>query len=187
MAQQLIAQGEQVAFLALMDCYNPAFGKMISRPRYAYCHARFFAKRVIGVARRVAASPKKELPSRLKLVLRGSSSLPMNSQGTTSPRRRIAASDRATSNLQRVHDANLRAGERYVPGPYPGKITIFRAADPIKEPYQDEFLGWRIVARGGIVVEVIPGHHAAFDRRVHGEILDRHLREAQQEPRRYTA
>ena len=81
--------------------------------------------------------------------------------------------------LERVLDSNMRALERYTPQPYPGAITVFRASVRLIEPYQDEYLGWKPVARGGIELEIIPGRHSAFDAKLFGQALDRHLRRAQ--------
>lgn len=171
MAQQLTAQGEEVAFLALMDAYNPAFGKMISRPRYVLCHARYCAQRLtIKTAEVALAICRKFLRSLIE-------------QQAISSRAANKAPSRANDAIrdlqQRVRDANYRAGWGYVPAPYRGRITLFRAATRMLEPYRDRYLGWGPVAAGGIDLEVIPGRHAAFDRVVHGEILDRYLRQAQ--------
>jgi len=170
MAQQLVAQGEEVAFLALMDAYNPAYAKMISRLRYLFCHARFFVQRLF---RKTQQAWNKASQSNGRNVTPGAG-------GVAGPLARKGADTKDPLGiLARVHDANLRAGESYVPAPYHGKITVFCAAQRKVEPYQDRFLGWAPVAIGGIEMAVIPGHHAAFDRGVHGEVLARYLRQAQ--------
>lgn len=171
MAQQLTAQDEEVAFLALMDAYNPAFGKMISRPRYVLCHARYFAQRLTlktaEVARAICQRFLRSLLEQQAISSRVANKAPSR------------ANDAIRDLQQRVRDANYRAGWGYVPAPYRGRITLFRAATRMLEPYRDRYLGWGPVAAGGIDLEVIPGRHAAFDRVVHGEILDRYLRQAQ--------
>jgi len=172
MAQQLREQGEEVAFLALMDAYNPAYSKMISRFKYLYCHSRFLLQRAIGKTERIA---KRLFGRHDKDHRRGHNqpASPLESNGRNS-----AAND-PLEILRRVHDANLRAGQRYTPAPYAGKITVFRASTRKAEPYQDDYLGWGPVAKGGIDVEVIPGRHSDYEPRVHAQMLDQHLRLAQ--------
>ena len=45
MAQQLHAQGETVAFLAMFDTYNLAFGRTLSKPDLMYRNLRFLLRR----------------------------------------------------------------------------------------------------------------------------------------------
>jgi len=193
MAQQLVAQGEQVAFLALLDTYNLAYGKMIPRAKAMYCHARFFAQRAAAATSRLARTPAKQWPKHVRQLSRTSAKLaggllrmvvsPPKNQSQPKPagpmRDLKAEPNRAIEVLERVRDANMRAVERYTPKPFSGKITLFRASIRMSEPYQDKFLGWKPVAAGGIEMEIVPGHHSGFDRRELGEALDRHLRRAQ--------
>ena len=51
--------------------------------------------------------------------------------------------------------------KKYTPGPYPGRVTLFRAA---KQPAQyslDPTLGWSGVT-AGVDVHEVPGHHGAL-------------------------
>jgi FkbH-like protein len=197
MAQQLRAQGEQVAFLGLLDTYNLAFGKMIPRSKAIYCHARFFMQRGFAGVGRLAKTPVSRWPEQLgqlsktsakmsKKILRMFVAAPEN-QSQPKPKGpdmgRIGEPKKAVEVLERVREANMRAVERYVPQAYRGKITLFRAAIRMSEPYQDDYLGWRPVAAGGIDVEVVPGQHSGFDRRELADALNRHLLRAQQQSR----
>jgi FkbH-like protein len=171
MAQQLRAQGEEVAFLALMDAYNPAYSKMISRFKYFYCHGRFLGQRAMAKASKIA-----------RRFLSRHGEQRRNHNQPISPlqsNRKDSVANDPLEILRRVHDANLRAGQQYTPLPYKGKITVFRAATRKAEPYQDNYLGWGPVAKGGIDVEVIPGRHSDYEPRVHAQMLDQHLRLAQ--------
>jgi FkbH-like protein len=193
MAQQLLARGEKVAFLGLLDTYNLAFGKMIPRTRALYCHARFFAQRTAANALQLTRTPIRQWPSHLQSLVKTSGKLtrkmvhmivsePEN-QSQPKPagleRGKNSQPNRAIDVLERVRDANMRAVERYIPSPYPGKITLLRASIRMKEPYQDDYLGWKPLAAGGIEVEIVPGEHSGFDRRDLAAALDRHLRKAQ--------
>jgi FkbH-like protein len=197
MAQQLVAQGEQVAMLALLDTYNLAYGRMIPRAKAMYCHARFFAQRA-GANLNLGNVPLKRWPEHLRQMGRTSAKLmgKMLRMFVAAPENQSqpkpagpaldlkGESNRAIDVLERVRDANMRAVERYTPQPYSGTITLFRAAVRMNEPYQDEFLGWKPVAAGGIDIEIVPGHHSGFDRRELGEALNRHLLRAQEQQRR---
>ena len=59
--------------------------------------------------------------------------------------------------------AILSAEERYVPArqEYPGKITLFWASDA-KPNFQDNRLGWRRMAAGGLDLQVVPGTHTSM-------------------------
>jgi thioesterase domain-containing protein/aryl carrier-like protein len=196
MAQQLLAQGEEVAMLALLDTYNLAYGKMIPRAKAIYCHARFFAQRA-GANLQLTKMPLRQWPKHLGQMGRTSARLTgkMLRMFVAAPENQSqpkpagpsldlkGENNRAVNTLERVRDANMRAVERYTPQPYSREITLFRASIRMAEPYQDEFLGWKPVAMGGIEMEIVPGHHAGFERRELGEALNRHLLRAQKQQR----
>jgi hypothetical protein len=58
----------------------------------------------------------------------------------------------------RVAGANLRAVRRYAPGPYGGRVTLFRAGHPAGagDPLADRL---RAFAPGGVEVVAAPGNH----------------------------
>ena len=60
--------------------------------------------------------------------------------------------------------ANVRAVETYVPLPYDGPITIFRAADSFWDSPEAiaTGLGWSSVARGGLQLIDLPGDHLSI-------------------------
>jgi thioesterase domain-containing protein len=54
---------------------------------------------------------------------------------------------------------NYRALKEYAPGPYEGRITVFRAGtQPLLGLHQPD-LGWGRRAAGGVDIEVVPGDH----------------------------
>lgn len=63
--------------------------------------------------------------------------------------------------LRRVRDANVLAVKRYVPEPYLGVVTLFRAMERGLEPV-DSDANWRYVAAGGLRVVDIPGDHLSM-------------------------
>ncbi len=53
----------------------------------------------------------------------------------------------------------LDAANRYSPGGYSGRITLFRPrARPLLHALEDD-LGWRAVVAGGVEVQIVPGNH----------------------------
>jgi UDP-N-acetylmuramate:L-alanyl-gamma-D-glutamyl-meso-diaminopimelate ligase len=51
---------------------------------------------------------------------------------------------------------------RYVPGPYDGRVTLFRVRGNEIFSSQDPQKGWREIAHGGVDVIVIPGGHVSL-------------------------
>ena len=193
MAQQLTLGGEEVAFLGLFDTYNLAYGKMIPRTKVIFCHTRFFVQRASASLAKLATTSPKNWPRYFRDAVRASMMLagrvlkiiisePPNQKQTrpAGPVRRLDDNpNEVVDVLEKVLKSNMLAVERYVPQPYPGLITLFRATVGLVEPYQDKYLGWEPVARGGIELEIIPGRHSQFDTRLLANALDRHLRRVQ--------
>ncbi|HVX60395.1 MAG TPA: alpha/beta fold hydrolase [Pirellulales bacterium] len=79
--------------------------------------------------------------------------------------------------------ANLNALLEYRPRPYPGRLTLFRAADGVTALHRAPQLGWRPWAGGGIDEHVISGEHVHLFREPHiqavAELLDACLRQVE--------
>jgi thioesterase domain-containing protein len=79
--------------------------------------------------------------------------------------------------------ANLNALLEYHPRPYPGRLTLFRAADGVTALHRAPQLGWRPWAGGGIDEHVISGEHVHLFREPHiqavAELLDACLRQVE--------
>ncbi len=194
MARQLRAKGHKVAFLALFDCYNVAFGQMIPKSRMLYCMARFTLRRTGVQALRLVRSPVSKWPELLRssarafvkhgLRLVGSiASGPQNESQPLPAGPGTAEGDRTGLNdtLIRVREATMRAAESYVPEPYEGDVTIFAATTKMVEPYEDPFLGWKPLVSGKLEVETIAGDHITMgDEPALGAALNRCLARVQE-------
>ena len=64
----------------------------------------------------------------------------------------------------------------YHPKPYPGQVTLFRAAERLGGNDRDPFLGWDRVALAGVVLEEIPGNHATMVQEPNVRTLAQRLR-----------
>ena len=56
-----------------------------------------------------------------------------------------------------VARAHQEAGWRHAPRPYPGPVSLFRAADNRQAPGADPALGWGRLVRAGLEVHTVPG------------------------------
>jgi amino acid adenylation domain-containing protein len=84
--------------------------------------------------------------------------------------------------LDRVTMANNHAADCYVPQPYPGRVVLFRAAEPWDETEpgsehnDDPCNGWGDLVRGGLEVHVVPGDHYKILDKPHAGVLGEKLR-----------
>jgi amino acid adenylation domain-containing protein len=131
-AQQLSIQGEEIAFLALLDSYLP--------------------KREPGVFAKLFQASTREGYFQL---LRKLESLPQGVQRRLSNLRLPRA-------LKKVRAAALQAERQYVAQAYPGRVTLFRATETDLACVDDQVNAWRSVALGGVEICEIPGDHASI-------------------------
>lgn len=176
MAQQLRQEGETIAILLIFDTYNIAFGKTLSRPVAFLNNLRFMMRRLLRHSARLATTPVREWPDQLrdgsqalgKHLAKLKQTLLSGARNESQPKvegPRLARGQQKTKfveTLERVRDATTAAVEAYVPRPYPGKITLFRAKTRMVEPYDDYYLGWRPIAQEGVDCFVFEGDHDTF-------------------------
>lgn len=79
--------------------------------------------------------------------------------------------------IKRVQESGNRAADIYVPQPYQGKVTLFRATQQPKGIYPDPTLGWEKLALGGLEIHDVPGHHGAIVREPRVRLLAKKLNE----------
>jgi len=173
-AQQLISSGETIGILVMIDTYNLAYGKNLSRPVAVYYNGRFLVRRLVRHLAHYAQSPLREWPAHVrsgsdslnKHVRRLVTTFVSGAQNEAQPKAqgpKLSAGQERTElveTLERVRDATQAAVEAYLPARYPGKITLFRATERMIEPYEDELLGWGPVAEKGVECVVIEGSHS---------------------------
>lgn len=151
MAQQLLAQGEEVALLAMLNTNCPVY----SFAKRMQCHVghlmehgprRYLSAAGNGVKRRLTGrighTPAVADPEIQKLLARDSG---------------------VDDSLVRTVAAILSAEEEYAPAQqeYPGKITFFWARDAVPD-VEDNRPGWRRMAAGGFDLHVVPGTHTTM-------------------------
>jgi thioesterase domain-containing protein/acyl carrier protein len=140
-AQQLHAQGQKVAMLALFDPQLPGWCKPF----------RFHVRAL----RHLANFLQVELKEKLAYL----------QQKTTNVKYRMLKVARLLTSapyffeypLQAAHE---QAEKNYVPQVYSGRAILFRASDqPIQWGWVDPQLGWDRVVVGGLEIQDVPGNH----------------------------
>lgn len=173
MACQLRAMGEKVDVLALIDSLNHSYSRHIPKSRVLYFKISFIIRRTIHHLRHLEATNPSErrryLWQRFKIgwrVITDAKSVFSGAPLSSDPNddfRDVSASDSGgddfEENLDRIRDASLAASRKFVPKPYDGQVTVFRAKQRPDEPYSDAALGWGPVVFGGVTVHEIDADH----------------------------
>ena len=164
MAQQLLSQGQKIAFLGLLntDCPVYSLGKKF------ICHLGHLRQRgVLNYSRAVAESVRR----RLYLNDGSSDREQLNSEVQS------LVPQQADDALVQTVAAIFEAEQEYVPAikRYPGKITLFWANDAPRD-FEDNRPAWQKVAAGGLEIHVVPGSHTKMREEPHVQTLVEKLR-----------
>jgi thioesterase domain-containing protein/acyl carrier protein len=157
MAQQLHAQGQEVALLAMLNTNCPAY-TLGQRMR---CHIGHLKERGPWFyAWGVGQSLKRRLTKKVAHENKAS-----DNDATPDPElQKVLERHRdVDESLVRTVRNILEAEADYVPGQkaYPGKITMFWAREA-EQDFEDNRLGWDRLAAGGFEVHVVPGTHSSM-------------------------
>ncbi|MGH9901783.1 MAG: thioesterase domain-containing protein, partial [Pyrinomonadaceae bacterium] len=165
-AQQLRAQGQKVALVALFDTHGPGYPKPLPTTsafrRKLYdlwgridhhagnLHALDWKGRLTYVEekrRKARVMAIRAYKKRLERLARKLHVIPPN----TLP-----------GPLQQTESAIRQCAQNYVPRVYPGRVTLFRASKQPQGIYPDPELGWGGLASGGLEIHEVPGHHGSM-------------------------
>jgi FkbH-like protein len=165
MAQQLKALKKEVALLALFDTHGPGYPQSLSDS--VVCRHLFSLVARMETLR----GQLRELQGREKLEFFWAKA----KKGWKKIRRRSVwkmnefqirysqtVGGDLPKDLQRNHKAIQRALEDYIPQPYYGKLTLFRASIQPKGIVPDPYLGWKDLSSDGIEVFECQGSHGAM-------------------------
>jgi thioesterase domain-containing protein len=165
MAQQLQAQGQAVALLALIDSWAPLPGaappsdELTLLAWFAQDLGRMFGKPVpltLDALRQIAPA------QRLDYVL------------GVAHAAEVLPPDIDAEQIQRalaVYAANTQAQAAYQAQPYAGPVALFRASEQIMPVSPGPLLGWEAFVTGGIALHAIPGDHYSMMRPPHVQVL----------------
>jgi amino acid adenylation domain-containing protein len=160
MAQQLRAQGQTVSLLALLDGRIPTQDDTFPEED---SKAIALVERYFGVSFDPIESAA-ELSEDEQLVLRLDQA---KSAGLVPAELDISQVRRFVELLR----SDLRATRSYQLQLYPGRITFFKASETLEGASEDQTMGWRDWASGGVEVHVVPGNHANLMYEPHVEVL----------------
>jgi thioesterase domain-containing protein/acyl carrier protein len=184
MARQLKAEGQEVALVALLDTcalHLPHFFDA-PLPLSTLLHyrlwslakgARYHVKQLSALAARDRVRYLLSRSARRRLVKR-------NKQGEERPEKSLlteelaqaeAESKELPEHLKPLAAANIKAIKRYVPQPYRGKVTLFRATGRRLKIYDPHAYGWGALAAGGVEVVKVPGNHLTLMKEPHVKVL----------------
>lgn len=179
-ARRLRILGKQVGVVVLIDTENHTFGRLLPLPTWIFRNTRFFLRRMKHHARAL---------SRMK---------PEDGRGyflgrLAAFRRRLRRSyfrrptalppqDLSAAARERVRAASIAAAAAYRPAPYDGPLLVFSAALRDDDPYGDDALGWRPLARGGVTAIEVEADHLSITRAPIVHTIARHLDEALRKP-----
>jgi aspartate racemase len=172
MAQQLLAQGQKVEFLALFDTILPK----AYRPLPVYQRVGFHLNLLLERGPSYVFRQFQERFQKLKkTVMRMYSKSYVQRQGDVPHAMEYFA----------MQELNREAERAYVPQAYSGKITLFRATNRVDAAtaYVAPDLGWTDLAQGGLEIYDISGDHIEIFKEPHvrmlGENLSKCLEQAQ--------
>jgi thioesterase domain-containing protein/acyl carrier protein len=170
MAQQLLAQNEQIALLALIDSVSRINGVDVMKEDRV-THLLRFALNLGLSLEQLTARQDQPLDSgpeeQLRWILKQAQMAHLIPSTT----------DIATlRNLLKLYETNVLAMFNYTPQIFRGSVTLFKARERLREEIQDPALGWNELVTGGLQIYEVPGNHFTIMRRPHLEILAESLR-----------
>ncbi|HET7451576.1 MAG TPA: amino acid adenylation domain-containing protein [Thermoanaerobaculia bacterium] len=158
MAHRLRAQGCAVAFLGMFDTWGPDYrrrpGMSGWRVRLERTRERIILHGGNLIAARGIAAKARYIRTKLARIAHNVAKrmrAPVPKPGPAIPK-----------NLAEAERSVKRAKTVYVPRPYPGPITLFRASRQPAWFEPDPLLGWGAYAPAGIEVHEVPGYHGAL-------------------------
>lgn len=162
MAQQLVAQGEKVALLAILDQGPEA--PDVSPEMGAEYLTYVFGKHIpIEIERLKAMADEEQVAYVLEVARR---------VGWVHPN----MTDRQFSHFVTMLKTHTRAWWDYEPKVYPGRITLFRTSEQPHDSIPAPDLGWGRLAAGGVEIQEVPGDHISMIDDPHVQALARRLR-----------
>jgi amino acid adenylation domain-containing protein len=141
MAQQLIASGEEPSQIALVETWHP---RSIHKMRGAPVGLRPFIFLARGLGRHLGIMLKLS-PGEASRHLRGN----IATVREIILRRDVFREGKYGHYIEILAEANYRAGSRYTPAVYPGRILLVYAGNLKIEADRDTRLVWRNLARDG--------------------------------------
>jgi amino acid adenylation domain-containing protein len=162
MAQQLMAHGEEVALLAMLDVNGWGYTKMLSRIELFELVLGFWCSRIkfnlASLFKLSSRDRRNYLRGKIRTIRRRINSR----QWQDAYLREVNNVHLRTPTLQNVKEANYLAAKTYNPKPYPGHVTVFRATDRLLMHTIAPEVTWKHLALGGVTAYDVPGGHLSM-------------------------
>jgi thioesterase domain-containing protein/FPC/CPF motif-containing protein YcgG len=153
MACRLRARGEEVLLVALLDTRPPTR----SHPPESEDEL------LVSFARLLAQDSGKDFESLHDELLRQPRDERLGFIVEQGKRAGLLPPDTGPDRIRRLLDvyrSNSAAGWAYVPGVYPGRVTLFRASERPAGPEGEDWVAeWSVLAAGGVELCPVPGKH----------------------------
>ncbi|MHB8383560.1 MAG: type I polyketide synthase [Candidatus Binataceae bacterium] len=172
-AQQLHAAGQRVGMLGMIDTFLMNEVRVAEMTRTLCARVKRRATGLLKHVRRVVVGPRRLAYLKGDVVQRASEII---GEGRQLIYAFLSARGRPIPKfLERAQDVNWFAALRYEALPYPGRITLFRAAtvEGFADLPHDRELGWAPLGGAGVDVHEIPGTHLEMMREPNVQILAR--------------
>jgi thioesterase domain-containing protein/acyl carrier protein len=175
MACQLVAQGEQVELLALLDAYPAGYFKLLPGSGSFRQSAGRFAKKI-----QTHGQNMQRLNGQEKLAyLAGKIKFAPAKTKHKIYRRAFKLYQRVGRGLppvlRNIEELNFAAVKDYVPQVYPGRATLFLASDDLTAAFDVEE-GWKCLVTGGLEKIRVSGNHLDIVKEPHVRTLAEKLR-----------
>jgi amino acid adenylation domain-containing protein len=146
MAQQLVAQGQKIALLALLDTSAP------NLPNIRPSLVKSIGIHLINLCKLNPEERAHYIMGRMEYRFRSDNEKDFLAKSLY---------NRADLNpgLLNVLDANLEAGQEYIARIYPGDVTLMRCQIQDIEHYLHPEFGWNDIITGKVDIHPIPGPH----------------------------
>ncbi|MDB6111552.1 MAG: hypothetical protein JWR69_3302, partial [Pedosphaera sp.] len=174
MARQLEAQGEKVAFLAVLNCAPPnsSYGKPNWSPAFVF---RFLQNFAYLIARSLKWGPqqRKEFLRWKAALLKRRAARMLNLSREAA--RQLDVDDMVDlssfpEEQRQLWEIHIRALLKYIPKPYGGRVSLFRShGHPMFCSYDPKY-GWGELA-GEVEVHEVPGAHESILEEPHVRVL----------------
>jgi thioesterase domain-containing protein/acyl carrier protein len=180
-AQQLVAQGQKVALLAILDHTPPPtrYQTPFSRP---FFFIEFLWNTPLWLLDELFNSSLHDVMTRSRLKAK---TVMRKTKGLLGRRRHgstvaevadLFDLSRMPKQFQKVLEVHYPALREYVPNVYTGRVTLFRARTRPLFRLHGYDLGWRELAAGGLEIIVIPGNHNSILNEPYVKVLAARLR-----------
>jgi amino acid adenylation domain-containing protein len=161
-AQQLLAQNQQVSFLGMLDTFAPSVVPLAPADDAALLVDRFGQELSLSVAHLQKLEPSEQLIYVLDKAKKANQ-LPPDFQLPQAQR------------LLEIYRLNNKAIQSYAPQHYPSRVTLLRASEEIRDGSQDLSQGWGELVGDQLEIQLCPGNHRTMLDEPHVRVLAQKL------------